>query len=195
MKKAEPLYKINELCRVFDISLSRYYYKPVTASLEYINLMTLIKGISVDSGNTYGRRRIHVELTELDHNIGIYKTVNLMEKLNIKAIRPKKRHYYPLSGKEHRYPPNLLKRQFNPSSENTHWVGDITYLKTHQGWSYLACVLDLSTKETIGYSMPQTPDAKLVNEALNKAIKRQTPNTSNLMCHSDQGVQYSTKIF
>jgi hypothetical protein len=68
-----------------------------------ISLMTLIKAISVDSDNTYGRRRIHFELTELGHEIGVYKTVNLMEKLNIKAIRPKKRHYYPLSGKEYKY--------------------------------------------------------------------------------------------
>ncbi len=99
MKKAEPKYKINELCRVFDISLSSYYYKPVVSSLVDINLMTLIKAISVDSGNTYGKRRIHVELTELGHDIGLYKTVNLMEKVNIKAIRPKKRHYYPSSAK------------------------------------------------------------------------------------------------
>lgn len=195
MKKAESQYKINELCRVFGISLSSYYYKPVTASLADINLMTLIKTISVDSGNTYGRRRIHVELTELGHDIGVYKTVNLMEKLNIKAIRPQQRHYSPLSGKEHKYAPNLLKRQFNPSSANTHWVGDITYLKTHQGWSYLACVLDLSTKEIVGYALSQTPDAKLANEALLNAIDRQTPNTSKLMFHSDQGVQYSAKVF
>lgn len=118
-----------------------------------------------------------------------------MNKLNIKAIRPKKRHYHSLSGKEHKYAPNLLKRQFNPSSENTHWLGDITYLKTHQGWSYLACVLDLSTKEIIGYSLSQAPDAKLANEALHNAIKRQTLNTSKLMFHFDQGVQYSAKIF
>jgi len=141
--------------------LSNYYYKPVTSSLEDINLMTLIKGISVDSGNTYGRRLIHVELTELGHDIGVYKTVNLMEKLNIKAIRSKKHHYYPLSGKEHKYAPNLLKRQFNPSAESTHWVGDITYFKKHQGWSCLACILDLFTKEIIGYSLSQAPDAKL----------------------------------
>ena len=195
MKKAEPKYKVNELCRVFGISLSSYYYKPVTASLEEINLMTLIKSISVDSGNTYGRRRVHVELTEQGHVIGVHKTAYLMEKLNIKAIRPKKRHYYPTSGKEHKYAPNLLKRQFNPASVNTHWVGDITYLKTHQGWSYLACVLDLSTKEIIGYALSQTPDAALANEALLIAISRQKPNTNKLMFHSDQGVQYSAKVF
>lgn len=74
-----------------------------------INLMTLIKAISVDSGNIYGRRRVLVELTELGHDIGVYKTVNVMEKLIIRTIRPKKRHYNTLSGKERRYEPNLLK--------------------------------------------------------------------------------------
>jgi transposase InsO family protein len=69
-----------------------------------------------------------------------------MNKLNIRAIRPKKRHYYPDSGTEHKYAPNLLKHHFSPASINTRWVGDITYLKTHQGWSYLACVLDLVSK-------------------------------------------------
>ena len=91
------------------------------------------------------RRRVHVELNALNHTIGIYKTAALMKRLNIKAIRPKKKHDYPNSGDEHKYAQNLLKREFNPDSHNTHWVGDITYIRNHQGWSYLACVLDLST--------------------------------------------------
>lgn len=70
-------------------------------------------------------------------------------------------------------------------------------MKTHQGWSYLACVLDLSTKEKeiVGYALSQTPDAKLANEALLNAVSRQTLNTNKLMFHSDQGVQYSAKVF
>ena len=70
-----------------------------------------------------------------------------MSKANIVAIRPKQRHYYPDSGVEHKYAPNLLKREFSPKTLNTHWVGDITYIRTRQGWSYLACVLDLATKD------------------------------------------------
>jgi hypothetical protein len=81
MKKAEHKYKVHELCRGFGISLS-IYYKPITASLEEVNLMTLIKSISVDSGNTYGRRRLHVELTEWGHVMGGHKMAYLMEKLN-----------------------------------------------------------------------------------------------------------------
>jgi putative transposase len=119
--------------------------------------------------------------------IGVHKTDTLMKKLNIKPIRPKKR-YCPSSGKEHEYAPNLLKRHFTPDSINTHWVGDITYLKTHQGWSYLACVLDLTSKKIVGYALSQTPDAKLTNEALLDAVNRQQLNTRKLMFHSDQGV-------
>ena len=150
MKKAEPEYTTTELCRLFDVSMSSYYYQPVSPNVENIELMTLIKSISVDSGNTYGKRRIQVELNELGKVIGLHKTRTLMKHLEIKAIRPKKNHYYPDAGIEHKYAPNLLKRQFNPETLNTHWVGDITYLRTHRGWSYLACVLDLSTKEIVG---------------------------------------------
>ena len=186
---------MNELCRVFYINLSSYYYQPVTASAATINVMTLINNILIDSGNTYGKRHIHAELVELGHEIGVHKTRTFMKRLNIKAIRPKKRHYYPNSGKEHKYAPNLLKRHFNPVKINTHWVGDITYLKTYQGWSYLECVLDLASKEIVGYVLSQTPDAKLANEALLDAVNRQQPNTRKLMFHSDQGIQYSAKIF
>lgn len=118
-----------------------------------------------------------------------------MKHLEIKAIRPKKNHYYSDAGIEHKYAPNLLKCQFNPETLNTHWVGDITCLRTHRGWSYLACVLDLSTKEIVGYSLSTSPDAKLAKEALDNTIKYQQLNTSKLMYHSDQGAQYSAKEF
>jgi hypothetical protein len=82
--------------------MSSYYYRPVTPSLADIELMLLIKSISVSSGNTYGKRRIAVELNKLGNDIGLYKTQTLMKHLNIKAIRPKKRHYYPDAGDKHK---------------------------------------------------------------------------------------------
>lgn len=118
-----------------------------------------------------------------------------MVKANIVAIRSKKRHYYQNSGQEHKYAPNLLKRDFYSQTHNTHWVGDIAYISTHEGWSYLACVLDLSTKEIVGYAMSQSPNAQLAKYALMNAIKREQLNTDLLMFHSDQGVQYSAFEF
>jgi len=74
-------------------------------------------------------------------------------------------------------------------------VGDITYIRTWQGWSYLACVMDLSSKEVVGYALSQSPNAQLAVEALNNAIKRKQPNTQGLLFHSDQGIQYSASLF
>ena len=195
MKKEVIKYSVTELCSVFNVSMSSYYYKPVLPNLVDINFITLIKAISSESRNSYGKRRIQAELNGRGYEIGLYKTASLMSKANIVAIRPKKKHYYPNSGQEHKYAPNLLKREFYPETHNTHWVGDITYIATHQGWSYLACVLDLSTKEIVGYAMSQSPNAKLAKDALTNAIKRQQPNTNLLMFHSDQGVQYSAFEF
>jgi transposase InsO family protein len=76
--------------------------------------------------------------------------------------------------------PHLLKRQFNPPHVNTHWVGDITYIRNHHGWIYLATVLDLVSREIIGYALSQTPDAQLARQALIGAMKAQQPDTSKL---------------
>jgi putative transposase len=99
--------------------MSSYYYKSVLPNLVDINFITLIKAISSESRNSYGKRRIHAELNGRGHEIGLYKTASLMSKANIVAIRPKKKHYYPNSGQEHKYAPNLLKRSFYPENHNT----------------------------------------------------------------------------
>ncbi|CAC9959683.1 Mobile element protein [uncultured Gammaproteobacteria bacterium] len=71
-----------------------------------------------------------------------------------------------------------------------HWIGDITYIKTYQGWSYLASALDLASRQVVGWA-----NAKLAQDALDNAINRYKLNTKYLMFHSDQGTQYSSKVF
>ena len=127
-------------------------------------------------------------------NLGVFKISRLMKQAGVIAKVPKKPHYY-LSGKENPTIPNILKRQFNPEQVNTHWVGDITYIRHHQGWSYLATVLDLGSREIVGYALSQTPDAKLARQALIQAVKNLQTNTNKLMFHSDQGVQYNADLF
>jgi transposase InsO family protein len=78
---------------------------------------------------------------------------------------------------------------------NTHWVGGITYVRNHHGWSYLATRLDLGTREIIGYALLQTPDARLARKALIEALKAQLTDTTRLMFHSDQGIQYNANLF
>jgi len=197
LKKANPEYNVTELCELFNVNSSSYYYQ---AKEKVINpdrklILAAIRGIALETGHTYGRRRINVELLSKGFSLGIHKTASLMSQANVVAITPKKRHYYPNSGEECRFAPNLLKRRFNPETINSHWVGDITYLKTHQGWSYLACVLDLGTREIVGWALSKSPDAQLAKDALNQALRKHQPDSSQLLFHSDQGVQYSANLF
>jgi len=197
MKKAHPNYSVHELCSLFQLSESTYYaqIRPKPVKAEKAMIITAIKDIAVETGSTYGRRRMKVALAMKGFTLGMYQTAKLMKQAAVKAIRPSRKHYYPNAGKAHLIAPNLLKRQFNPTQVNTHWVGDITYIRTHQDWSYLACVLDLGSKEIVGWAMSKSPNAELVKAALSHAIRRQQPDTTKLMFHSDQGVQYSAKLF
>ena len=197
LSEAYQQYNVQELCQLFDHARSSYYYqsrdKPMDSDTKAI--IKSMKQISLETGYTYGRRRLQRQLSSEGYQIGIYRTTTLMNKANIKAIRPKKRHYYPNTGKLHKRADNLLDREFNQTNSNTHWVGDITYIKTYQGWSYLASVLDLASRQVVGWSLSKQPNSQLAQDAMDNAINRYNPNTDNLMFHSDQGTQYSSKAF
>jgi putative transposase len=195
MKEAQMNYSTTELCEAFNISMSGYYYKPAGISRLDQQMMISIQSVSKAVGHTYGKRRMALDLKALGYSIGVRKTKRLMNLCNIHVIVPRKRHYYPDNGLEHRFAPNILNREFRPLKINTHWVGDITYLHTHQGWSYLACVMDLHSKEVVGHAVSKSPNAALAQQALMNAIKRKRPNTRKLLFHSDQGTQYSAKQF
>jgi putative transposase len=197
MKEAEDNYTLDELCRLFGLSLSTYYYQihHSTCSIISQQIVTEIQMIADETDQTYGKRRMKVELENRGFTIGVYKTASHMKKASVIAINPTKRHYYPDTGTVHKKAPNMLKREFNPSTINTHWVGDITYIRSHQGWSYLACVLDLGSKAIVGWAISQQPNAELAKNALADAIKKQRPDTTQLLFHSDQGVQYTAQLF
>jgi putative transposase len=194
MKKAKT-HTVSELCQAFDLSPSSYYYKPIDVLEKHGDVIEKIKTISIESHHTYGKRRIHAELKDQGIKIGIYQTKTLMDVVNIDVIVPRKRHYYPDSGDEHKYAPNLVNREFKPDSLNTIWAGDITYVRNHQGWSYLATVMDLCSNQIVGHATSTRADADLAKQALSNAIRKHKPNTNGLIFHSDQGSQYSSKKF
>lgn len=193
MKKADKNLNTARLCQLFELPIASYYYIPATKPKEpeYVHTM---ETIHEENFQSYGRRRMKVALEDEGIYLGTFKVASLMEMAGIVAKIPKKPHYYP-SGKQKPNIPNKLNRQFNPDQVNTHWVGDITYIRNYQGWSYLATVMDLGSREVVGYALSQTPDAELARQTLIHAIKIQRPDTSKLMFHSDQGVQYTAGIF
>ncbi len=87
--------------------------------------------------------------------------------------------------------PNILQRQFNPQAPNESWVTDITYIRTHEGWLYLAVVLDLFSRRVIGWSMQSRITKELALDALLMAVWRRKPE-GKVIVHSDQGSQYTS---
>jgi putative transposase len=193
MKKADKKHSTSRLCQLFSVPVASYYY-PSKDNPQELSYVTRMKEIHRNNHQSYGKRRIKVALENQGIFLGVFKIARLMKSAGIIAKVPKKPHYYP-SGKQLPTIPNILKRQFNQDKINTHWVGDITYIRNHQGWSYLATVLDLGSREIVGYALSRTPDAQLARQALVNAIKMQQPATQQLLFHSDQGVQYTAELF
>ncbi len=141
-----------------------------------------------------GARRIQVELREAGHAHDIKTIADSMRRQNLvpKAARKFKvttdsRHKLPVA-------PNLLQQDFRASSVNQKWVGDITYLLTSEGWLYLAVVLDLYSRQVIGWSMSSRMTAQLTCDALKMALlKRGSPQ--RVIFHSDRGSQYCSAAY
>jgi len=193
LSKAEPDATRQRLCRLLELPVSTSYYTPVDHEEDKKMMDALLK-INQETFGTYGARRMAKALQKEAFNIGRFKTSRLMKTLGIVAKRPQKSHGYP-KGKALPDIPNRLNRKFEQPQVNTHWAGDITYIRHHQGWSYLATVMDMGNKEIVGYALSQTPDAELAKQALIHAVATHKPLTHKLMFHSDQGVQYTAEAF
>jgi len=117
-----------------------------------------------------------------------------MKKHNIKARG--KRKFIVTTGSKHSLPvaPNLLNRNFQPDAPNRVWTSDITYIQTDAGWLYLAVVLDLHSRQVVGWSMQPPMRSSLVTDALKMAWFRRRPEPG-LIFHSDRGSQYCSHAF
>jgi len=104
-----------------------------------------------------------------------------------------KRKFKVTTDSKHNQPisPNLLERQFSVEKPDQTFVGDITYIQTQEGWLYLAIVIDLYSRQVVGWSMDKRMKAKLVNDALLMAIWKRKP-AQGLIWHTDRGSQYAS---
>ena len=182
------------LCRLFDVHPSGYYawLKQPHSKRHLIDkkLLGLIKQFWLESGSVYGYRKIHSDLQDIGEQCGVNRVYKLMRQEGIKAQvgYRKPRHR---SSIEHIVTPNKLQREFNPDSPDMAWVTDITYIRTHEGWLYLAVVVDLFSRRVIGWSMQSLMTKQIVLDALLMAVWRRKPKNCVLV-HSDQGSQYTS---
>ncbi|EJG1669878.1 IS3 family transposase, partial [Vibrio parahaemolyticus] len=138
----------------------------------------------------YGYRKIYSDLRDEGEFSGINQVHRLMKREGLQSQRGYRKPRAK-SGTEHVISANKLAREFNPTAPNQSWVTDITYIKTHEGWLYLAVVVDLFSRRVIGWSMKSRITKELVLDALLMAIWRRSPS-QKVLVHSDQGSQYTS---
>ena len=193
MKKAG--FAITHIYQHLNSDRSHYYrrikQKPIDVAA--VNLKVAVRQIHTEVHATYGSRRMRAELNAQGFAVGRYKVRSLMQALSLKAKRPKQ-HRYPMAGKPSVVAPNSLNRQFNPPQTNMNWTGDITYIRTQQGWLYLAIVLDLYSRRVVSWAFSNQPNSELSTRALEMAVQHRRP-AQPLLFHSDQGVQYSSDVY
>jgi transposase InsO family protein len=186
------------MCEVLKVSGNGFYSwrnRPFNERTgESIKLIPLVRQIHSESGGTYGTRRIAKALQALGIRCGRSRARTLMKMADVAARQRKK--FRVTTDSKHNLPvaPNLLDRRFEVKKPNKVWVSDITYVWTAQGWLYLTVVLDLFSRQIVGWAMDNRINRKLVMNALRMAIWHRRP-VSGLMFHSDRGSQYCSHDF
>jgi putative transposase len=183
------------MCRVLKVHRSGYHawlHCPQSCrQIEDERLLGLIKQFWLESGCVYGYRTITMDMKESREPCGKNRVHRIMRAAGIQSNRGYKRHPGFKGGKPAHVAPNVLDRDFTASQPNQAWVTDFTFIRTYEGWLYLCVVLDLFSRQVIGWSMTHRPRAELVINALLMAVWRRQP-TGTVLVHSDQGVQYTS---
>jgi len=145
----------------------------------------------MQSRGTYGTRRMKRALAQQGLNLSRRRISRLMKQQQL-ACKTKRRFKVTTDSK-HQLPiaPHVLERQFKVEQPNACYVGDITYIPTQEGWLYLATVIDLFSRQIVGWAMDAHMKASLVNQALRMAIWKRKPSRG-LLWHTDRGSQYAS---
>jgi putative transposase len=191
-------FPVRLMCRVLEVSPSGFYDwlgRPESArAAEDRALVAKIQAVHGDSRRTYGSPRVHASLKAAGYRIGRKRVARLMRENDIRAKA--KRTFQATTDSRHDHPvaPNLLDRQFTVAAPNMVWLADISYIPTREGWLYLAVVLDLHSRQVVGWAMDEEMPQELTLAALDMALKRRRP-LPGLMHHSDRGSQYAAKAY
>jgi putative transposase len=182
------------MCRVLRVHRSGYYAwlkHPLSErAIEDHRLLALIKSSHEATDGVYGGPRVFKDLREAGETCGRHRVARIMKANRIKGITVRKRPRYK-AGTPSRLAPNRLDREFTVDAPNKVWATDITYIRTWQGWLYLAAVMDLYSRKIVGWSMKRSLHRDIVLDAILMAVRRRRPRRPVLV-HPDQGTQYGS---
>ena len=191
-------YKIVRLCEVLEVSTSGYYDwldKPESArSVKNRQLVEKIKHYHQRSRELYGSPKIHRDLADEGEKRSVNRVARLMKVANIKSKMSRKFVVTTNSKNTLQPAPYLVQRSFKVDEPDKTWVSDTTFIATREGWLYLAVIIDLFSRQVIGWAMSTKNNTPLVQDALTMAIWRRG-KVNNVIVHSDQGSTYASSDY
>ena len=204
IQRHRRVWPIRVQCRVLGVSVSGYHQhlarRREIAQRRHLSdeaLLVHIRAAYAENHGAYGWPRIWRQLRAQGIRVGKQRVQRLMQEHGIQA-RGKRRFRVMTTDSRHDLPiaPNLLDRNFTVAAPNTAWSGDITYIATEEGWLYLAVVIDLFSRQVVGWSMRPDMRCNLVVDALEMAWYQRRPDKKvGLIFHSDRGSQYASGDF
>ena len=190
IKAHQEEFSIETLCRVLDVARSGYYAwlkQPLSHRAQEDARLRLIRASFTASQGIYGAPRVFLDLREAGETCSKHRVARLMRENRLRALHGYRTRRWSV-GKPAVLIPNLLQRQFTVTRPNKAWVTDLTYIRTWQGWLYLAVVMDLFSRKVVGWSAGPIIHRELVLDAVLMAVRRRRPRGT--MTHSDHGTQY-----
>lgn len=199
VKRNKREFPVNMLCEVLEIGRSAYYAWSIrgesSRSKSNRGLVVHIQQVFKESRGTYGSRRVHASLRKQGIVCTKKRVSRLMQQEKLVSVH--RRKYRPQTTNSlHSDPivPNLLEQDFRATERNKKWVGDITFVRTKEGWLYLATIIDLYSRRVVGWATSANIDSDLVCEAL-KMAKLRREDLVAVIFHSDRGSQYASDKF
>jgi transposase InsO family protein len=201
-EKANPEcpWSVAEMCRVLAVSRSGFYgwesRPPSQRELTDRQLTVEIEAIWECSARTYGAPRVHAWLLRQGFNPSRKRVARIMRLNGWEGESGRRKVRTTIVDRTARAAEDRVGGDFNPTAPNVTWCGDITYLRTGEGWLYLATVIDLFSRRVIGWSLAEDMRTTLVADALQTAVAtRGGRDVDGVTFHSDRGCQYTSSQF
>src|SRR5688572_11422015 len=191
---------VNRGCVLLSVSRSAYYEwssgQRSKRGREDDELRQRVHRIHKESRGTYGSPRIHRRLRHEGIHTSRKRVARVMAQESLFGRLRRRSKRTTIASSEARPELDLLQRGFTPDERplNSAWVGDITYIRTWEGWAYLATVIDLASRRVVGFSVADHMRTSLITDAMEMALKGRRPSPG-LIFHSDRGSQYTSAAF
>lgn len=186
------------MCRQLGVSRSGYYAwraaGPSARARDDATLIAMMRALHAKARGNPGVRRLRAGLAASGRRVSAKRVHRLMKAAGLRGRHPKAWKKTTLAGQKPVDAPDLIRRDFHADAPDQRWCGDVTYIKTWQGWAYLATVIDLYDRAVVGWEIAGHLRTELVTDALDMAIRNRRPENP-VIFHSDRGCQYTSREF